>query len=519
MVKPRILIVNCYSDNHLHARGNRLFAPQSMVTGVLAGQLDPATVDLRVWCEFKDGPFQNLADLAWPQMLVLSGLNTAFDRMRHLCAYARVMNPSICVVAGGPAVRMLPRLSHRYFDHVCTGDAEQIADVVEDVFGAGRRQLEPTPRFDLMNWAGPLGYAETSKNCNFRCSFCAMTAEGRPFKQHDLAYIERQLRPQAHRRCIMMLDQNFFGGPRDGVAQRLACLQRLHEQGLLKGWSALVTADFFKDTENLAKFKQAGCIGFFTGVESFDPAQISAYNKKQNLAVPQLQTIHRCLDAGLVFHYGLVFDLYERSVAEVMTELEILLSEPRITLPSFLSLAIPLLGTPLFKARLQQRALLPNLKLRDMDGRSVMTRTVDAPEVATAFARRLDAGLLPKHRLALRAASLLWHSAFKLTPIALTSALADVLAMAYPRLGSAGRDGFRLSGGARSYFASTEPTGTLYRPQMAMPLRYQGHFEPLYVTDNGGELHAALADDFERNVPHSKQKRHSSPIVQLCSSP
>lgn len=519
MAKPRILIVNCYSDNHGHARGNRLFAPQALVTGVLAGQLDPATVDVRVWCEFKDGPYLRLTDLAWPEMLVLSGLNTAFDRMRHLCAYARAVNPRICVVAGGPAVRMLPRLSSRYFDHVCTGDAEQIADVVEAVFGGRHRQLYPTPRFDLMNWAGPLGYAESSKNCNFRCSFCAMTAEGRPFTQHDLAYVERQLRLQAHRRCIMMLDQNFFGGPREGVVQRLACLQRLHEQGVLKGWSALVTADFFKDTANLAKFKQAGCIGFFTGVESFDPGQITAYNKKQNLAALHLQTIHRCLDAGLVFHYGLVFDLYERSVAEVMTELEMLLSEPRITLPSFLSLAIPLLGTPLFKTRLQQRALLPCLKLRDMDGRSVMTRTVDAPEVTTAFARRLDAGLLPKHRLALRAASLLWRGAFKLTPMALTSALADVLAMAYPRLGSAGRDGFLLRGGARSYFASTEAAGTLYRPQMAMPQRYQGHFEPLYVTDNGGELHSALADDFERNVPHWEQRIYSRSFAQPCPSP
>ena len=86
MKRPRILIVNCYSDNHRHARANKLFAPQTMVTGVLAGQLHPAKVDVRLWCEFKDGPFLRLEDLKWPDMLVLSGLNTAFDRMRHLCA-------------------------------------------------------------------------------------------------------------------------------------------------------------------------------------------------------------------------------------------------------------------------------------------------------------------------------------------------------------------------------------------------------------------------------------------------
>ena len=493
--RPRILIVNCYSDNHHHAKGNRLFAPQTMVTGVLAGQLNPHTVDLRVWCEFKDGPYLRLPDLAWADMLVLSGLNTAFDRMRHLCAYARTVNPTICVVAGGPVVRMLPKLSRTYFDHVCTGDADELLQVVESVFGGSHHPDVVTPRFDLMDWVGPLGYAESSKNCNFRCSFCAMTAEGRPFTAHDLAYLERQLRPQASRHCIMMLDQNFFGGPREGVFQRLELMRQLHEVGILKGWSALVTGDFFKDATLLKRFKQAGCIGFFSGVESFDATQITAFNKKQNLVVPQLETIRQCLQAGLVFHYGLVFDLYERTLLEVQTELDILANEPGITMPSFLSLAIPLLGTPLFKTRLRQKALLPKLKLRDMDGRSVMTHTRDPLDAATAFARRMDKGLLPKSVLLKRAASLTWNYGRKLTPIAMTSALADVVAMAYPRLGSAGRDGFSIRKGGRSYMASTEPLGSLYQPSMAVPTRYQDHFEPLYVTDDEGALSNALADD------------------------
>lgn len=495
MRKPRVLIINCYSDNHRHARGNRWFAPQSMATGVLAGQLNAHTVDARVWCEFMDGPLRQLNQLAWADMLVLTGLNTAYDRMRHLCAYARTLNPRVCVVAGGPGVRMLPKLSQRYFDHVCTGDAEQLADVVAQVFGNQHRADVPSPRFDLMAWPGPIGYAESSRNCNFRCSFCSMTAENRPYTSYGLDQLERQLTPQAHRQGIMMLDQNFFGGSRDAVFQRLDLMKQLHQRGVLKGWSALVTGDFFKDPAHLKRFKEAGCLGVFTGVESFNADQIAAFNKKQNLVVPQLDSIRQCLDAGLVFHYGLVLDLCERSVADVMTELNMLLAEPRITLPSFLSLAIPLLGTPLFKTRLRQNALLPKLKLRDMDGRSVMTRTIDPPEVATAFARRMDSGLLPKWKLARRACSLTWHYSRKLTPMAMTSALADVVAMAYPRLGSAGRDGFFSHQGGRSYFASTEPTGTLYKPDIPVPARFQAHFLPLYVTDAEGQLARPLQDD------------------------
>jgi hypothetical protein len=107
----------------------------------------------------------------------------------------------------------------------------------------------------------------------------------------------------------------------------------------------------------------------------------------------------------------------------------------------------------------------------------------------------MDVGLLPKSKLALRAASLLWNYSFRLTPIALASALADVVAMAFPRLGSAGRDGFRPSRGGRSYYAPTEPLGSLYKPSIPIPLQLQGHFQPLYVTDAEGRLAPELIND------------------------
>ena len=495
MDKPKIFIVNCYADNHRHARGNALFAPHTMVTGVLAGQLNTAKVDVRVWCEFKDGPIKNLKLLAWPDLVEGSGLNTAYDRMKHLAAYARTVNPRVVLAAGGPAVRMLPRLSRRYFDHVCTGDVEQIVSVVDEVFGPGHGAEQPTVRFDLMAWRGPLGYAESSRNCNFRCSFCSMSAEDRPFTNHALDDLHRQLAAQSHRHCVMMLDQNFYGGPRDAFFARLEVMKQLHQQKKLHGWSALVTADFFKDRQNLRRVKEAGCIGFFSGVESFNPSQISAFNKKQNLIVPQFQMIQDCLEEGLVFHYGLVFDLYEQKVSDIEAELDAVLRNPFITLPSFLSLAIPLLGTPLFRQRLAQGALLPNLKLRDMDGRSVMTRTLDSCETATHFAARMDRGLMSKAGLAKHAWSLFWRYRRGLTPIAMTSAMADALAMAWPRTGSNGRDGFRQAKGGRTYFASTESVGTLYKPWIPVDARYESFFTPLHVTDEHGKLAPDLQED------------------------
>ena len=78
----------------------------------------------------------------------------------------------------------------------------------------------------------------------------------------------------------------------------------------------------------------------------------------------------------------------------------------------------------------------------------------------------------------------------------LLSGLGNAWAMSYPRCGSNGRDGIRPGReGCRTYLASSEPLGSLYRPRIRIPERYRGHFEPLYVTDADGELHDGLIGD------------------------
>jgi hypothetical protein len=482
-----------------------------MVTGVLAGQFHREKVDIRAACEFHDGPFEDLAALAWADLLVLTGLNTAFDRMKHLAAYARALRPGIAVAAGGPAVRMLPSLSRRYFDYVCVGDVEEIIQVAQDVFDTDLRADLVAPRYDLMRWKGPVGYAESSRNCNFRCSFCSMSAEDRPYTAYNPDDLRRQVQALGYKPCVMLLDQNFFGSSRESFYARLAVLRELFDAGKMGGWSALVTADFFKNPHHLTLAKQAGCIGFFSGVESFSPAQIEAFKKKQNFVMPQVEMIESSLRAGLVFHYGLVIDLLERRLVEMEEEMNMILSNPGITLPSFLSLAIPLLGTPMFYERLAQGALLPNLKLRDMDGRSVMTRTLDDHERVVAWAARMDRGCLSKVALARHGVAFFRRYHKTLPRWGMVSALSGVVGLAWPRLGTNGRDGFSARRGRRSYDGSTEPLGSLYQPCMALPSALQHYFEPLLVTDSRGGLSEDVKPDLTPATPFMQKSRVIAP--------
>jgi len=500
---PRVLIVNCFSDNHRHARGSGLFVPQSIAAITLAGQLNKARIEVRVHCEFARGPLQGMRRLGWPDLLVLTGLNPAFDRMRHLTAYARTLNPRVVVAVGGPLARVLPKLCAQYFDRVCHGDVEELGELVDELFGPGHRCDDPFPRFDLQPWNPLVGFAESSRNCNFRCGFCAMTAEDRPHSVYGLETLQRQIEAQAHRPCVMLLDQNFYGGSRTQFRTRLDLLRASHEAGILRGWAALVTADFFHAPENLAAARAAGCIGLFSGVESFSPAQIAAYRKKQNLILPQESLIRGCLEAGLTFHYGMMFDPTEQKIEVLEEELELLLDNHHLTLPSFLSFAIPLLGTPFFQQRLREGSLLPDLKLRDMDGRSVICHSLDPLDRVIAFARRIDRAPFPRARLLTRAGRFYAHYRSHLRGWSMASALSTHWAMAYPRIGNNGREGW--SGGRRSLLASTEKAGSLYTPAMRLAARYQDHFQPLYITDALGELNQRLVDDLgtgTMQVPH-----------------
>src|SRR3990172_3671937 len=107
--KKRILIVNAYVDDSRQsiARSNKI--PPAMGPVYLASAFSRETCEVQLYNEQYSGPLEDERLFAWPDMLVLTGLNTALDRMKQLTAYARTKNPKVIVAAGGPPIRALPR--------------------------------------------------------------------------------------------------------------------------------------------------------------------------------------------------------------------------------------------------------------------------------------------------------------------------------------------------------------------------------------------------------------------------
>jgi len=515
MPRKRVLIVNCYVDETRLPLRQPLIRPQAMAPAYLAGIFSASSCEIKLYDEVYSGPLEDEAMLGWPDMLVLSGLNVAFDRMLHLTAYARTKNRKIIVVAGGPAIKVLKKfITHnRFFDYICTGDIEQIAEVIRDCWDENyisdtfRDKRWAIPRYDLVYWMQGLAYLEASRNCYYRCAFCSLTAEHAQYKHYDIDYIRAQFQALGKRRFVLFIDNNFYVRKKGMLEERFSLLQELKNQGSFRRWGALVTNDFFLSDQYLHMARESGCGALFSGVESLDRNTLLNFRKEQNTKINQFEAIEKCLDNGIAFLYGLMFDVTRRRISELKDEMDLILRHPRIPLPSFWTMAIPLMGTPLFYDAIQQEMFLPNVRIRDMDGRTIILKTLDPINEVVDFVRDMLrnkqlGGAIAKHMYQF------WFSNRR--SLERDSMLINLMSCNFGLLPSIlkARDWryffkgwFRFK---RSIIVYEEALDDIYRPKLRVDPAYQSYFRPTMLTDNNGQIVEELREDFALSDPSRK---------------
>lgn len=496
-MRKKILIVNCFFDDSHRPIRRTWKTPQAMAPVYLAGAFAPRRCDIRLYDEVSSGPLEDERLLEWPDMLVLTGLTNSLDRMLHVTAYVRTKNPAAIVVAGGPPIRALPQFARRFFDYPCLGDIEEMRDVIEDAFGKAFVAETMLSRYDLAYWLGRFGYIETTRYCNFRCAFCALTGEGRKYLNYPLDRIRAQIMAMGKRKNLLLIDNNFYGNSKNDFLARVGLLQELHDRGELPPWAALVTNDFFYRDENLTIVRDAGCIALFSGVESFDDAWLRSVNKLQNTNLPQIALIRKTLDSGILFLYGLIIDLYKRRLADVRRELDFITATPEITLPAFVTLPIPILGSPYFHECLRKGAFLPNTKLRDMDGTTLVLRPLDPIEEAIDFMRGVVRLQGYGTRIVRHSFAFLRRYRTRLDTLQLAAGLANGALLYADRLATAPGSIGQLwqTMRKRTHVTTTEPPDEVYTPAFTVDSRYENYFNPTRLTDGDGTLVEALAED------------------------
>lgn len=496
--RRRALIVNVFLDEYRRPGGSPQRIPRAMAPVYLAGAFAPRLWDLTLYNEQYSGLLEDFRLLKDLDFLVLTGLTASFDRMRQLTAYARSLNPKLVVAAGGPAVRALPKLSKRIFDYACLGDIEELQEVLRDSFGSCYVAEDMKPRYDLNDPTGMIGYVESSRNCNFGCSFCSLTGEKVGYRTYDIDFVADQIEAVGKKQ-IGFIDNNFYGSNRKNFLERVALCKRLYDAGKIKGWSCLVTADFFARKENLELAKASGCKIIFSGVESFDSRITASYGKKQNAIVPQVKMIQDCLESGILFSYGVMLDPTERRLTDLRAEIDFILDHPEISLPAYFTLAIPLLGTPYFHECVEKKRIFPNTLLRNLEGVSLTMYPLDDLQDVLEFVSSLTSLRGYRRRVLRHTAGFLKRYRKTLDPMQLLASTVTAALIATESFASAPMRR-RKDGCSLTYYGPNQELDPCYRPAIRIDSRFADLFSPLRITDANGDLHEDVAEDCSGGV-------------------
>jgi radical SAM superfamily enzyme YgiQ (UPF0313 family) len=413
--------------------------------------------------------------------------------MLHLTAYARTLNEQVLVVAGGPGIRSFPQHARNFFDYCCLGDIEELCSIAREVFGERAVAEEMNPRFDLAYWVRNVGHIESSRNCNFRCSFCTLSAEARGYQKYDLDYTRKQILAAGYKDFFLFIDNNFYGNDRKYFQERLDLLKQMHKEKRFGGWGALVTNDFFYDDANLKSAHDSGCIALFSGVESFDTAWLRSMNKGQNSRLPQVEMISKCLNAGILFLYGMMLDVTSRTVDDIERELDFVMRTPQITLPTYLSLPIPFPGTPFFRECVEKQLLLPNTRVRDLNSAVLSLKPLEGLDRVQPFIASTQTMKGYRKRILSHTFNFYRRYRKSLTTSQMGLALGNASLVFAPELTTS--PGWMKRAHQRSYISSSERLDKIYQPAFPVNPRYRHYFEPTMLTGEHGEIAADLRDD------------------------
>lgn len=386
--KPKVLVL------HAHVHGDRSnkrdFSLLQPMAGLqVASLIDPTDYDVDLYLETWHGSLT--PDRLPPAEIVfMSGLAKDLDRMRQLSFYYR--RAGSLVVAGGYLPTLFPEFCTQFFDVVCSGGVDSVRDVMRDYEAGTLKPIYRSPQTTLSQYdvdytilaragiTGPVHLVEASRGCNFTCDFCVIPAEG---ARHTKFGVDRTMRAidasiraapwgslRRHFPAVLFIDNNFSN---DRKYLRDMCA-RLKAHARVRNWGALITQDALKDRDLIREMAASGCSFLFTGLESLDLDFLKQHSKFQNLkqGTDVVEDIAFAQRQGIVVNFGYLLDPRMNTVDEMKAQIETILTSHILLFPAFIAIVSPIVGTKLFYEACAAGELRPNLRLRDIDGQTIV---------------------------------------------------------------------------------------------------------------------------------------------------
>ena len=344
------------------------------VAAMLPAAWNKRLIDLNV-CALGD------ADLAWADLVLISGMIAQRDSARALIARCRAAGKT--VLAGGP----LFTSEHAEFpdvDHFILNEAEvTLPEFLRDFDnGHAKRHYTtttlpclldtPVPLWELadMRRYGSMSL-QYSRGCPFDCEFCDVTAKfGHRSRTKSAAQVIAELDALATagwRGSVFFVDDNFIGNKRKLRGELLPALtawQHAHHHRF--SFYTEASINLADDAALTRDIVTAGFDAVFIGIETPVEAGLAECNKRQNRGRNLLGDIRRLQQAGLEVQGGFIvgFDCDTHTIFR--SQLEFIQKSGIVTAMVGMLTALP--GTKLFERLEREGRLLGPSTGNNSDG-------------------------------------------------------------------------------------------------------------------------------------------------------
>jgi radical SAM superfamily enzyme YgiQ (UPF0313 family) len=268
------------------------------------------------------------ADLAWADVVMVSGMHVQAPQIRDIAARAHAAGKA--VVLGGPSVSAAPEM-YPDIDYLHIGE---IGDATDALIAAldgdlsrppAQRRYETLERLPLEQFPIPaygavalgrylIGSLQFSSGCPYRCEFCDIPGlYGRQPRlksaEQLLAELDAILAQPSRPSTIYFVDDNFIGNKKAAreILHHLVAWQKRNHYPF--NFACEATLNIARQTEVLALMREAAFVTVFAGIETPEIEALKNMRKDQNATLPILESIATLNSYGLEVTSGIILGL------------------------------------------------------------------------------------------------------------------------------------------------------------------------------------------------------------------
>jgi radical SAM superfamily enzyme YgiQ (UPF0313 family) len=350
------------------------------------------------------------ADLAWPDLVLISAMNIQRESAQTIIARAKAAGRK--VVAGGP----LFAGEHEQFpevDHFILNEAELTLSPFLADLAQGRAQRfyttaefadmsqTPVPRWDLLELDRYDSMTlQFSRGCPFNCDFCNITAMlGHRVRTKSAAQLVAELDALyalGWKRRLFFVDDNFIGNKKILKSEVLPALIAWKERNpQVSGLSTEASINLADDEELMRLMVAAGFDTVFVGIETPDDEGLAECNKKQNRGRDLVESVKRLHRAGLQVQAGFIVGFDSDTPATFQRQIDFIQESGIVT--AMVGLLQAPYGTGLYKRLQTEGRIVDEMSGDNGDGSTNIVPKMHPLILRAGYRRILDYIYAPRN--------------------------------------------------------------------------------------------------------------------------